>query len=303
MTTAREKALAEFQRWYDELPTVGRPPAPAKGSIAVGLVLLERLKGDFNLDLQAHLAPGGAQIQGASGTAVRDILAEFGEMRPFVSERGRTNRGTPTIARNLLEAIDTADLASLPRARRVAILREMQGALVEQVREFHNRRRLKPVFDPSQSTRQFISDLLGEAEETGKHGPVAKYLVGAKLHLRFPDIEVRNESYAAADDPSGQPGDFVIADTAFHVTVAPNQGHFDKCQRNLRDGLRVFMLVPDAVLPAARALAELASPGQIAVESIESFVANSIEMEARGSAQFVINGLSALARRFNELVV
>jgi hypothetical protein len=52
-------------------------------------------------------------------------------------------------------------------------------------------------------------------------------------------MEVRNESYSAADDLSGQPGDFVIADTTFHITIAPTTGHFDKCKRNLQDGRRV----------------------------------------------------------------
>jgi hypothetical protein len=92
--TPREKALAELRAWCDALPrprTAGR--APAKGSIAVGLVLLERLKSTFDLNLASHLAPGGAQIQGASGAAVRNILAAFGETRPFVGEGGRTNRG------------------------------------------------------------------------------------------------------------------------------------------------------------------------------------------------------------------
>ncbi|MGH7169290.1 MAG: DUF4928 family protein, partial [Gemmataceae bacterium] len=90
------------------------------------------------------------------------------------------------------------------------------------------------------------------AEETGKRGPVAQYLVGAKLQLRFPDVDVRNECFSAADDPSGQPGDFVVEDTTFHVTVSPTSGHFEKCKRNLQDGRRVFLLVPDSVLAGTR---------------------------------------------------
>src|SRR5262249_34034475 len=149
--------------------------------------------------------------------------------------------------------------------------------LVEQVREFHNKERLKPVYDPAKSTRQFICDLLALAEDTGKRGPVAQYLVGAKLVLRFPELEVRNESYSAADDPSGQPGDFVVADAAFHATVAPTPGHFEKCRRNLQGGRRVFLLVPDSVLAGARQNAELTAAGQIAVESIESFVGQNVD--------------------------
>jgi Domain of unknown function (DUF4928) len=196
--TPQQKALAAFQKWYDELP---RPRSagnePAKGSIAVGLHMLERLKTNFNLDLNAHLAPGGAQIQGLSGPGIRTILAAFGEVRPFADQGGRTNRGSPAIAHALLNALGTAGLDALSDADRHAVLHELQGILVEKVREFHNKERLKPVYDPTQSTRQFICELLKLAEETGKWGPVAQYLVGAKLELRFPDVETRNECYSA----------------------------------------------------------------------------------------------------------
>lgn len=301
--TPRERALAEFRKWYDSLPrpkAAGR--APAKGSLAVGLVLLNRLKSTFDLELESHLAPGGAQIQGASGSALRVILEEFGETRAFVSEGGRTNRGTPAIAAGLLKALGVAQLDEMEDRERREVLTAMQEILVQSVREFHSKQRLKPVFDPAKSTRQFIADLLALAEETGKRGPVAQYLVGAKLKLRFPKMDVRNESYSAADNPSGQPGDFVVGDATFHVTVAPMQGHFDKCRRNLLDGRRVFLLVPDAILAGARQNAELAAAGGIAVESIESFVGQNVEELSIFSHDRLRDGLRTLLETYNERV-
>ncbi|HEX7447047.1 MAG TPA: DUF4928 family protein [Pirellulales bacterium] len=298
-----DKAMTEFQKWYDSLP---RPratgSAPAKGSIAIGLVLLERLKTSFDLSLESHLAPGGAQIQGASGVAVKAILAAFGETRRFVGEGGRTNRGTPAVAQSLLQAMAAADLAELSGTERAEVLSYLQGILVQRVREFHSRERLKPVFDRAKTTRQFMSELLAIADETGKRGPVAQYLVGAKLQLRFPSVDIRNESYSAADDPSGQPGDFVVADTIFHVTVAPTPGHFEKCKRNLDDGLRVFLLVPDSVLEGARQNANLAAPGRIAVESIESFVGQNVDELANFSQNRLVRGLRALIEAYNARV-
>ena len=204
-----KRALAAFQKWYDDLP---RPKsaagAPAKGSIAVGVVILDRLKSSFDLSLDAHLSPGGAQIQGLSGPAVKNILASHGETRRFTDQGGRTNRGSPTIARNLLQTLAEARLDSIAEAERVALLHQMQSILVDRVREFHNRERLMPLYDPAKTMRQFVADLLALAEETGKRGPVAQYLIGAKLCVRLPDEEVRNNSYAAADDPAGDRGDF-----------------------------------------------------------------------------------------------
>jgi hypothetical protein len=297
---ARETAFAELQKWYDDLP---RPRSsgnePAKGSIAVGLVLLERLKSEFDLTVESHLAPGGAQIQGASGAAVKRILENFGEFRRFAGEGGRTNRGTPAIAEKMLAAIKTAGLHALSAEERNQILAELQGYLVGKVREFHNRERLKPVYEPAKSTRQFIADLLALAEATGKRGPVAQYLVGAKLQLRFPNAQLRNESFAAADDQSGQPGDFVVADTTFHVTVAPNAGHYQKCGRNLLDGRRVFLLVPESLLQGARQNADMEAPGRIAVESIESFVGQNIEEISEFSQNALRDGLRRLLDAYN----
>ena len=224
--------LAAVEAWCDALPRIGG--GPAKGSLAVGLVILERLKTSFELNIDSHMAEGGAQIQGASGAAVRRILESFGETRPFAGEGGRTNRGTPKVASALLAAIASADISRLPELERAQILHSAQGILVDRVREFHNRERLKPSWDPAARTRSFVGQILAIARETGKYGPVAQYLVGAKLQLRFPEVVVRNESYSAPDQQTGQPGDFVVGDTAFHVTVAPTTGHFEKCVRNLR---------------------------------------------------------------------
>jgi hypothetical protein len=301
--TPRKKALASFNAWYDILPhPIRGVDAPAKGSIAVGLVLLERLQTAFDLSLNAHLAPGGAQIQGASGAAVRRILATFGESRPFVSEGGRTNRGSPTIAAGLLNALRDAGLEALPPGERAVILRELQALLVQAVRDFHNRERLKPPYDPAQSTRQFVAGLLALADETGKRGPVAQYLVGAKLRLRFPNADVRNQSFAAADDPSGQPGDFALGDAAFHVTVAPTPGLYEKCQRNLQQGRRVYLLVTDDLVVGARQNAAATAPGRIAVESIESFVAQNIEELGDFSRARVAFSLRRLLETYNARV-
>jgi hypothetical protein len=268
----------------------------------VGLVLLKRLKSTYGLDLSSHLAPGGAQIQGASGTAVRKILATFGEHRAFASEGGRTNRGCPADARSLLDTLKPLRLDMLAPEDRIQILHELQAWLVQRVREFHNKERIKPMYNPAQSTRQFISENLVLARETGKHGPVAQYLVGAKLKLRFPDLEVRNESYSAADDPSGQPGDFVIGDTTFHVTVAPSMGHYEKCRKNIQEGRRVFLLVPDSLLIGARQNADATERGRIAVESVESFVSQNIEELSVFAGPGIVSGLRGLIETYNARV-
>ena len=297
-----KRVLDLFEEWYSHLPVHKASGGPAKGSISAALAVLEKLKEDYRLEIEYHTAKGGAQISGASGQAVKKILAEFGEIRPFAKEGGRTNRGGRGDVTKMLEALKKANLEKLTAAKRNDVLTEMQRFLVGKVVEFHNRERIKLVYDSSKSTYQNILGLLSVARETGKEGPVAQHLIGAKLQLRFPEIAVGNESYSTADDQLGRPGDFYIGDTAFHVTVAPMIGVYEKCKHNLDNGYRVFLLVPERALAGARQNAELMVPGRIAVESIESFIGQNIEELSFFSRDKVKNGFRRLLDTYNERV-
>jgi hypothetical protein len=297
-----EKALSEIAQWYNSLPIRPTTGTAARGTIAAALVVLDRLKSNFDLDLDSHRAPGGSQISGVSRTAVSRILAEFGETRHFLSEGGRTNRGGPGDISKMLGALGKANLDRLKARQRTEIITILQSFLVEKVREFHGRQRLKFVYDPSQTTWQAILDLLRIARENGKEGPVAQYLVGAKLQLRFPEVEISNTSYSTADDPSGRPGDFYLGDTAFHITVAPMSGVYERCKRNIDEGLRAYLLVPERIVVAAKQTAEAIMPGRIVVQSIESFIGQNIEELSVFSKNQLIDGFRRLLESYNQRV-
>jgi hypothetical protein len=207
--------------------------------------VLERLQENFDLSIESHTAKGGSQISGAGRAAVRVILERFGESRPFLQEGGRTNRGLRGDIKQLLDAVALAHLDRLSKGKRNEILRELQEVIVSKVREYHDLQRLEVSYDASKSSWQCISDLLDTAQDSGKDGPVAQYLVGAKLQLRFPQLEISNESLSTADVQLGRHGDFYIGNTVFHVTVSPTPALYETCKRNLRDGLKVYLLVRD----------------------------------------------------------
>jgi hypothetical protein len=202
----------------------------------------------------------------------------------------------------MLGTLEALQLDHLKVQERNEILHELQGFLVGRVIEFHNRERIKLAFDPAKTTWQTIQSLLLAARETGKEGPVAQHLVGAKLELRFPDLTISNESYSTAARQLGRPGDFWIGDTAFHVTVAPMPQLFDKCVENVKEGYRAFLLVPDRTLSGARQNAELVLPGKIGVESIESFVATNVEELSVFSKKKVVRGIRRLLETYNRRV-
>ncbi len=301
-TKHNEAALVKFSGWYGKLRNYPQNNGPAKGTIAGALVVLERLREGYDLNIESHTTKGGSQIAGASGAAVKQFLKRNGETRKYVSEGGRTNRGLRGDIGTLLETMEAMQLESLEVNSRNAILDNLQWFLIDRVSDYHNRRQLKLIYDPQRSLWYTINNLLESARDQGKEGPVAQYLVGAKLQLRFPDFEVGNESYSTADVQLDRPGDFVIKDTVFHVTVSPQPGVYEKSERKLENGARVYILVPSRVLEGTRQLADLSSPGKIAVASIEAFVSQNIDELSYLSSSRLVSGLLALLETYNKRV-
>jgi len=292
----------EFIEWYNSLKIVKANNGPANGSIATALVVLMRLKETYDLGFNFHVAERGAQIKGASGAAVKAILKTFGEEREFAKEGGRTNRGGPSEVKSLLQMLSSLDLASMSEEKRNRYLHSMQAFLVERVRDFHNRQKIKLVFNPTFSTWHIVHNLLLIAIDEGKAGHIAQHLIGAKLQLRFPDLSISNEAVTTADMQTARPGDFLVGHTAFHVTVAPMPAVFEKCKANISQGLKPFLLVPDNKLIGARQIAEQTSEQQIAVESIESFVSQNINEISQFNKDQLTGGFKELIALYNQRV-
>jgi len=300
--TYEQKILRAFNNWLGGLRL--QPNGfPARGTIAAALVVLERLQEKLDLRLEAHRAKDGqSQIEGLSRSSVARILERYGERRPFLKEGGRTNRGAPGDIGRMLRGLETADIEQVPLGDRKQILDSLQGSLVEKVREFHGKQRIKLVYDRSKPTHQLVQDLLLLASETGKAGPVAQHLVGAKLQLRYPDLAIDNRPFSAADEQVGRPGDFGIGDTAFHVTVAPMPGVYERCRENLDHGQWVYLLVPDRQLIGARQNAELVAPNRITVQSIESFVSQNLDELSEFSQKKLAQEFRLLLEAYNRRV-
>jgi hypothetical protein len=133
---------------------------PARGSVAGSLIVLERLKDNYVLELDYHRTPGKSQIQGVSGRAVQQIIEQYGEMRQFLSEGGRTNRGLAGDISTLLDALRPLQLEALSAVQRAHTLSKLQGFLVNKVREYFSRERLKVIYDPTRTSWECIHTLL-----------------------------------------------------------------------------------------------------------------------------------------------
>ena len=295
---AKVDALKLIKEWWQG------PPKRTRGDISGGLVLLEHLRKNFSLDINAHKAGNSDQLKGATTSAVAKILERFGEKRMLSKEAGRTNRGLMTNLSNLLKLMKEYPMENLTPSRREVALLDMQEFLVVKATEMLNAKKLTFDYKHGMTSRMAVAALLEQATKRRKNGEVAEYLVGAKLALRFRNVDIRNASASAADDQAGEHGDFQINDSVFHVTVSPNPGHYKKCADNISNGLRVFLLVSDEDLVYARKAVqkETAIAGRVAVESIESFVAQNIEELSEFSGNKITAGMAKLLRVYNERV-
>lgn len=304
MSSTEPEVTKAFKSWYQDLKPMKRYGGlPAKGTIAAALIVLERLRLDCRLDIKSHLAKGGAQIAGLSLSALRKILERFGEMRPFPSEGGRTNRGNNRPVQLLLECLKNSELSTFPKSKRTAIIDKLQMFLVHSLDGYYTLERISFDFNSSKPARHLIMEILERAKQRDQSGPIAQHLIGAKLAIRFPHIEVANFPYSAADDQVGRPGDFFIGNTAFHVTMAPNMHHVERCDQNIREGLSAYLLVPDSKLIAARALLETQNiENRVTAESIESFVGQNLaEMGEFSQSTFSVK-MAALLTEYNQRV-
>ena len=174
-------------------------------------------------------------------------------------------------------------LASCSDAQRVSVIDQLQQWLGGKVTEFFSRERIKLDLDPALPMERLLGEILSSVRgsDATKSGAVAQHLVGAKLELRFRchGITIPNHPANAADQQTGRSGDFLVGDTAFHVTLAPAPALLDKCKENLRAGLRVVLIVPESKRAAARQLAELAGlQDRVGVgASLEEFIGQNLE--------------------------
>ena len=166
--------------------------------------------------------------------------------------------------------------------------------------------RRKPIcfrFDATNSARQVVTDILASARERARGGPVAQHLVGAKLAIRFPHLTIGNRPYGPPYDASGSSGDFHIGNTVFHVTIDPGLGHMVRCENNLQEGLHVFLIVPHAKIEVARALLETQGlKGRIALESLQSFVGQTLLELAEFTRDNFVKTVRDLLREYNRRV-
>jgi len=274
--------------------------------MCVGLAMAELLKCHFPLTDDVVKSEEGSQVRGLSGSMVSRVLKEYGEEQEFTSEGGRTSRGSLPKAQELASILNELYPDGLDEEEREVVAKTLQDYFVRRIQQdYFAKQRMKVEIDPNKPVSGTVADILQAARNRPDQptGTVAQHLVGAKLELRFPDLDVGRDKANAADQQTNRQGDFQLGSTAFHVTMSPMQKLVARAQENIREGFRPVMLVPFDKVQFATGLFDSEGLGnRVGVQSIESFVGTNIEEMSLFSASDIRKGIAHLIRRYNERI-
>lgn len=220
----------------------------------------------------------GGQVAGLGRGPVQAILADNGIDRVLAEEGGRTSRGSIQKMRAYLDFLNKLAMEKL------LDFPAIEKWWIGRVNDFFISRPFNLKVDPSKSIRSIVSDLIEAAFARQREcpgvmvaGAVMQHLVGAKIATALPDTKITHEGFSVADAPSGRKGDFLIGDTAIHVTTAPTEALIRKCCDNLAQSIRPLIITTQSGVGGAIALAKNAAVAErIDIIEIEQFIATNV---------------------------
>lgn len=265
-----EERLAKFADEYD---------INTKGPLSVMLVLTRSAASKKSpYKEKDFLSPQGGQVAGLGRSAVQAILADHGISRILAEEGGRTSRGSIKRMKyyvRLLNGLAQEGILDFPK---------IEAWWIDRAQKYFSSKPFRIKIDQSKSLRRMIGELMEAAFDRQKESPgtmiagaVMQHLVGAKLQVALPKAKIEHKGFSVADAPGGRKGDFLIGDTAIHVTTAPTEALIRKCRDNLAKNIRPVIITTDSGAGGAHSLAinaEIAD--RIDILEIEQFVATNV---------------------------
>lgn len=294
------EAFRAYEDWHAEV--AGQEASAQLNAYFGAIAAIGYLKREFPLQ-QSKLINSNNQVRGIKGI-VRESMNRHGEFRQLPSELGRTTRSTAVRAAALIERFNSnVALINLSAVDRTTVFSEIEDIVVLEIQKYLDRQAIRVQIDLNLPGPVIVANILKAAMELKYGGSVAQHLVGAKLAIRFPDQSIENHPYTAADQQTGRRGDFQIGQSVFHVTIGEQPGHFEKCGENLRQGLKPYLLVPEARMNVVRTyFDDYGLTGKAAAQSIESFVGQNMDELGDFQTDGLRNSFAALLAEYNQRV-
>lgn len=308
-----------FEAWLSKQTPKG-DKLPYLGRLFAALVLLDALRGSSANELKANLRDeddtgtnrhyfAQRSVKGHTASKIRHILTKRGVVIPTAArastESGRTSGATRPAAIELFQKLKPKVLADIDAGRDVAqLLEPCIRRVIELLQKHFGREKIKIRFSPTQTVHSIVEQILQSSGN--RQGSVAQHLVGAKLSLRFPEIDIAHHHAFAGDVQTAREGDYVIGDRVFHVTVSPTGDHYRKCKANVDNGKRPYLLVSERYRETARIKIEdeigRNSSQKVVVESLQDFIGQNIDEISMGANAGSGDGIRKLIEKYNELV-
>lgn len=284
---------------------MAQPSLLRKGGLCVALVVTRAAR-EKGLPLNPELlrTTGQGQVVGLGKAAVQRILEENGITKVLAEEGGRTSRGSLGLMRSYVETLNEL------HETHQADLEEAEKWWIGKVHAHFAAEGPKFRFDPGNSLRANIEDLLDQAREvqssaggTNYMGAMLQHLVGAKLDMVLGEGRIIHHGFSVADRSTERNGDFQIETVAIHVTTHPGEALVRKCAENLRAGLKpVIVTVRDGEGGAAFLLRTANLINRVDVLDATQFLTANVLERSLFKIDDCKVTLSALLKRYNAIV-
>jgi hypothetical protein len=282
--------------------------AHSKGKLATLLFLTRRVQEEglpFRPEKLRTAKQG--QVAGLGREAVQKILHDHGVDKVLAEEGGRTSRGSLGLAESYLKLLNEYHAAKNISSKDLKLA---ESWWIGKVKELFNRQRFKISLDQSQTISALVGCILEAARERQEEmaglrleGAVMHYLVGAKLRLIYPKLNIVVRGYSVADAASAGHGDFKIGDTVIHVTTHPTGKLLVKCKDNIDAGLRPLIICPNSKTESAVVLAEEAEiKKRIEIYEAETFVSANLNERGVFMASEVQQSARELIEAYNAII-
>lgn len=273
--------------------------------LQAALALLEKLRDLPSLVLADHQEAGSSGMKGheTHGACAHKRF----NIDPINKNHGRRSCNLAQWGQPLLDVLASAGFASATQKQREALIFEAQKMLVAPLREIIEQDPLVARIK-GRSAESILAEILLDADEKGKLGEVAQYLVGAKLMLRLKlDIPVhpanKSDRKHRADEKAKW-GDFVIENAVIEVAMgSQDDKHLQQIEEIVENTDKEVWLLTrqdreNGWKDAIKGSPDIESD-RVVVNSVESFVGQNITELAGFSAAGKVSQLKELFELYN----
>lgn len=303
---AKRMASYKIDDALKELETFARKGGyRGKSPLCVGLaVTREAMNKGLPLDPKSLLTAGGGQVSVLGKPRIQAILKDHGIDRTFAEEGGRTSRGSIGKMERYVEFLNTIHESGFND------LEQFERWWVDRVRAFFAGKPMKLSLDTSKATKKQFQDILEQAQKRQKDmpgttyvGTVLQHLVGAKLEIMHLTQKIVHHSASAADASTDRGGDFLVGNTAIHVTTTPTDSLLRKCRRNIEDGLKPMIITTKKGEGVAEFIADSIDIGdRVDIQEVTSFLAINVQEKSQFEVDQHSDVVRGLIDHFNRIV-